>query len=523
MHGITDNDRDFIAARGPDSVKEFSLTLGKVDIFGVSSVLHMRGPQTVPQPLESSRFILQWNGEIFDFSSDYAGIDGENNDVSLDGNDTELLFEHISALEADDEDLSPRLGALLDKIQGPWAIVLLDKLHKRVYFGRDCFGRRSLLYRVNDGVNGDGFHLLIASSSAQSDMIECKAGLLYRINFNNTDSIDSSMPVIATAPFAMTEWTITSKFPIEDSAALLTRAWSEFELSVSKRILHLPSDKGISILFSGGVDSMLIAVACGRILTRENVRSPSISLINVAFEHPGLLKQLRLTAPCPEYWSAIPDRQSGQEGFQELCRLFPDIKFSFIECNVSRAEYDRSRPRIRQLMAPNDTVMDLSLAMVIWHGSQGARRSQAELAAKCKSSGKSNDDDHSAVLLCGMGADEQFGGYSRHRSLHSSPASLQAELQLDLNRISTRNLGRDDRCIGDAGLEGRFPFLDERFVRFVCEQVPLQGKLDKWLVREMLREAGVGGSLSGKPKRAMQFGAKSAKIESTQCSGTDKV
>ena len=71
-----------------------------------------------------------------------------------------------------------------------------------------------------------------------------------------------------------------------------------------------------------------------------------------------------------------------------------------------------------------------------------------------------------------MGADEQLGGYSRHRGRFVSSggdfAAVTAEIALEVGRISERNLGRDNRIVADSGVAPRFPYLDEEVVRWVC-------------------------------------------------------
>lgn len=137
-------------------------------------------------------------------------------------------------------------------------------------------------------------------------------------------------------------------------------------------------------------------------------------------------------------------------------------------------------------------------------------------------------------MLVGFGADELFGGYSRYRTRyeHQGVDGLASEILLDLNRMWCRNLGRDDRVLCDGGKEARYPFLDERLVNFILSECPISTRMDFSLPRglgekAMLRRIASSLGLnhcSTLPKRAIQFGTRSSKMEGTSIkSGTDSV
>ena len=143
------------------------------------------------------------------------------------------------------------------------------------------------------------------------------------------------------------------------------------------------------------------------------------------------------------------------------------------------------------------------------------------------------------VLLNGLGSDELLGGYGRHRSVFTTrgwqgvidevrPAGspllscehLLFQLQLELDRIPARNLGRDDRIISSHGKETRHPFLSLSVVSFLAG-LPVHVKLDprldigigdKLLLRLAARKVGLVEA-SMRKKRAMQFGSHSARME----------
>jgi len=94
------------------------------------------------------------------------------------------------------------------------------------------------------------------------------------------------------------------------------------------------------------------------------------------------------------------------------------------------------------------------------------------------------------------------------------------QLQLEIDRIPLRNLGRDDRIISSHGKETRHPFLSLDVVSFLAE-LPIHHKMDprlrvglgdKMLLRLAMGKVGLELA-STRKKRAMQFGSHSARME----------
>lgn len=110
--------------------------------------------------------------------------------------------------------------------------------------------------------------------------------------------------------------------------------------------------------------------------------------------------------------------------------------------------------------------MDLSIGYALYFAARGAG-----IATLSLDSEQEIYTTPARVLLSGLGADELFGGYTRHATAFNRngfPALLD-ELELDVNRLGKRNLGRDDRIISHWGREARFPYLDESLVKWAIE------------------------------------------------------
>ena len=156
----------------------------------IGSVLHMRGQEVCVQPVKDKYGnILLWNGEIYQYSGEDIENLKEKEESSEEETDTlfsscpdrtstisDTLFLSKKFSEIGEEEETAKISSsirnILSKVQGPYAFIFYHAKTKEIYFGRDPFGRRSLLFHSFDGLFEGGVNLSRLSAHLTSKCTE---------------------------------------------------------------------------------------------------------------------------------------------------------------------------------------------------------------------------------------------------------------------------------------------------------------------------------------------------------------
>ncbi|XP_065216069.1 asparagine synthetase domain-containing protein 1-like [Planococcus citri] len=517
--------KESLKRRGPDCSDERSISFDtwKGSFYG--TVLHTQGSDLTPQPVYSSDSLLLWNGDVFDGSLITDNVRHQS--------DTSILIRWL-------ENNSGDVLKMIKMIRGPYSFIYFDMKRRLLWISRDALGRHSLLWDVND------ISLLICSVGHKdmNTLLEVPAAGVFCFEFGN-DSITNIL-LYPWSHFDKISWDLPATVVISDTTLDyfdFTPKWIESKTydffnaecsensshtmdnlldnpvileqvsklinlltnSVQKRVTvrrnicrNCAPDQcsidhaKVGVLFSGGIDSTILAYLADKFVPEEE----PIDLMNVAFDQKGSF--------------SVPDRKTGLLSLDEIRSLCPNRRWNFIEIDISRKELaEKQQTHITHLIHPLKTILDESLGSALWFASRGEGHIDN---VPYTSSSK--------IILLGNGADEQLGGYTRHRNLLKRTGWNDLGIQLikETIEISKRNLGRDDRIASDHGRQPRFPFLDENIVSFLADLVPWQkcnpvsfppGTGDKLLLRLAAMKLGLRQCASF-PKRAFQFGCRIA-------------
>jgi asparagine synthetase B (glutamine-hydrolysing) len=352
-----------VSHRGPDAtnIVEFE------GYHFIASVLAIQGARTVHQPYrdEATKNVLLWNGEVFAF-------DGS----SIEGNDTIFMASLLNSIVNDHEN---GIINVLSRVFGPYAFIFYHNDSKKIYYGRDSFGRRSLLHlRVEDRIVG------ICSIKLQTTQPnhpiegvaweEVPIGGIYQYCLHTNATVKTAWPttrlVLQRLPSTQPESCYQESKSLE-FLELMKKALQR-RLHAYKRDHLAPAAttateagqcvyqaSNIGVLFSGGIDSVLLAALLH--LTMGN-GDESIDLINVSF---------RIDEGVDGFSHAAPDRLAAIVALGELARLYPTRKWNLIHVDVAEEERHEHTERIKSLIFPCDTHMDLNIGTAFWFASRG--------------------------------------------------------------------------------------------------------------------------------------------------------
>ncbi|KAI5369591.1 Putative asparagine synthase, rossmann-like alpha/beta/alpha sandwich, nucleophile aminohydrolase [Septoria linicola] len=562
--------KEQLQARGPDASRTILIKTTPEDVAPYyltlfSTVLSLRGSVPTEQPFQriGPDSSLCWNGEAWSIRIQRPK-----------GNDTSAVYEllHSALVKTLESGETARVSALnsaravanaMSLVAGPYAFVYYDQPSSRLFFGRDFLGRRSLLWKAHQ--DGSVTFSSISDRSEDGDWTEVEADGIYcidlhqeiphaqervdhgimwgslhviKVPYNFANTADESC--VSVIPQLSLSREVTQRsIPLDDESPSVTSLETLLRSSIESRVLGIPehpaqsettmtdSSPRLAILFSGGLDCTVLARLCHDILPL----GATIDLLNVAFQNPRAHKNAANGA-----YELCPDRITGRASYDELRRVCQQRHWRFVAIDVPYIEYQDHRQHVTELMYPHNTEMDLSIASALYFAARGR--------------GMTWSDDHdqrcsytsdARVLLSGLGADELFAGYTRHATayIRRGNEGLLDELDLDVARLGKRNLGRDDRVICHWAKEARFPFLDEALVQWALS-CPLMEKCDfgtlpvsdtcdqstcasiesgKKVLRCLAWKLGMR-EVAKEKKRAIQFGARTAKMETGKTKGT---
>jgi len=420
------------------------------------------------QPFEAARCKLVCNGEIYNFRELIVRYSLEN--VCTSESDCEVIIH-----------LYKRIGmeAMLNALDGVFAMVLYDGDTNRTYVARDPFGVRSLFIGtehleslVSDSdstVKGEHCCESFSVASEMKSLSHCApnrvcqfpAGCYYEHDnsasrgnyFAYYKHVEVDMVNIVNVRthvsfFRLREANNKPKSNKQDSecAMSLPNLRNLLMNAVRKRMM---SERPIGALLSGGLDSSLVTAIMCRQLRERAGGSCSPLLLNTY--------SIGLKGSVDLMWAKRVSEFLGTT-HHEVC--------------LSEQEFlDAIEPTIAQIESYDTTTVRASVGNY--------------LVSKYVS--RTTDD---VVIYCGDMSDEIFGSY---RGFVKAKVDTEFEIENErmVQDVRYFDLLRSDKSISGCGLEARVPFADKELVEYVMSLNPRHKRFndESYIEKSVLRAA----------------------------------
>ena len=444
------------------------------------------------QPIVLDNLVLVFNGEIYNFNKLEEFLKENNENYNESKSDSQLLanlieFYYEEEQEDKDEILLNSMKSVLPQLDGDYSFAVFDKKYNNLAISRDPIGVKPLYYGMDEEKDFKAFasekKALWKVKLADENIHDLSPGsILY--NWKIVDLEDNLINRIIRTDFKSIKSNyneykdyLETKDSYEVYKELLK---DDLYSAVEKRVENI-SD--IGLIFSGGVDSTILAVLLKQIAENRNKEKESIPL-NIKMYSVGVENS--------------QDIKFSKEISEEL-----DLPLKTIIIDENTVK-ESIKPVLTAI--EDDNVMKLGVGMTIY------------LAAKAMK------EDNIKVALSGQGADELFGGYNRYlkhfeeNSLFDAYFALDEEIYHDIANMYHVNLERDDAVSMANGVELRVPFLDKDIIDLALDIPGIykikdnEDILRKHILRDVAKSLGVPDNVADRPKKAAQYGSGINKI-----------
>ncbi len=345
-------------------------------------------------------------------------------------NDSEMLLKLIELKGPEN------LPEILEGLRGTYAFAYW--IEDRVYLARDIIGIKPLWYSLSPGFafasekKALPFHRDVKELNPRKilvyDLKRKRASFFQRKFFSITPEINRDKEYIL----------------------------NKLEELISEAVKIRIPDKKFGLLFSGGLDSTILAV---------------------------ILKKMGADFTC--YVAALKeDAEDIIYAKKAASALNLKLKIKIVPLEELEDYIEKIVPLIE-----DSNVVKVGVALPIYAASELAK------------------EDGLKVIFSALGADELFGGYYRYRK----SLDINKDCLSDIIKMYEKNTYRDDVVTMYHNLELRVPFLDKKIVDFslkIPARYKIQGDMDKAILRELAGRMGVPGEIALRRKKAAQYGSR---------------